>query len=119
MTYTSSSASMSPNYSRTINLICDRLGIERPQAEFRFHPVRKFRFDYAWPSRRLYVEIEGGIWVRGRHVRPATYEVDCEKYNLATLMGWRGFRFTPAMLKDGRALRTLADYFRAERLKED
>jgi very-short-patch-repair endonuclease len=78
-----------------------------PEREYRFMPNRRFRFDRAWPSIKLAVELEGGIWIRGRHTRPAGYEADCEKYNLAVCNGWRVLRFTGKMLKDGRAERTM------------
>ena len=75
-----------------------------PTPEFRFHPVRKWRLDLAWPDQRLYVEVDGGTWVGGRHNRGAGYEKDCEKLNAACVAGWRGLRVTVAMVKDGRAL---------------
>lgn len=70
-----------------------------PEQEYRFHSVRRWRFDFCWPTSKLAVEVEGGTWVRGRHVRGTGYEGDCEKYNAAVLGGWRVLRFTPAMLK--------------------
>ena len=39
----------------------------------------------------------------GRHVTPKGYIGDCEKYNMATLFGYRLFRFVPEQLKDGYA----------------
>jgi very-short-patch-repair endonuclease len=69
-----------------------------PDAEYRFHPVRKWRFDFAFPQHRIYVEVEGNAWRvagGGRHMQDS----DLEKYNAAALMGWRGFRFSPGMLK--------------------
>jgi very-short-patch-repair endonuclease len=47
----------------------------------------------------LAVEVEGGMWTRGRHVRGEGYEGDCEKYNAAVLGGWRVLRFTTGMLE--------------------
>ena len=69
-----------------------------PVAECRFHPVRRWRFDFAWPDSRVAVECEGGVWTRGRHTRGAGYEADCEKYNQAAALGWRVFRCTSGML---------------------
>ena len=69
-----------------------------PQREYRFAPPRRFRFDFAWPEHRVAVEVEGGTWAGGRHVRPQGYGRDCEKYNLAVALGWRVFRFTGGML---------------------
>jgi hypothetical protein len=75
--------------------------------EHRFAPPRHWRFDYAWPSLRLALEIEGGTWTGGRHVRARGYERDCEKYNAAALAGWTVLRATTSMLRDGRALAIL------------
>jgi len=69
-----------------------------PEDEYRFHPVRRFRFDFAWPDAKVAVECEGGIWSRGRHTRGKGYENDCIKYNLAQASGWRVFRCTGGML---------------------
>ena len=70
-----------------------------PVRELRFAPPRKWRFDFAWPARRVAVEIEGGIWSGGRHTRPQGYEGDLEKYNCATVEGWRVLRATGGMLE--------------------
>lgn len=53
---------------------------------------RRFRFDFAWPKRKVAIEIEGGIFMRGRHVRPSGFINDATKYNAATLQGWRVYR---------------------------
>ena len=63
--------------------------------EFKFHPKRRWRFDYAIPEYRIALEVEGGVWTGGRHTRPQGFLGDIEKYNTATLMGWRVFRTTP------------------------
>lgn len=80
------------------------LGIGGWEMEFRFCPERRWRFDFAWPKERLAVEIEGGAWIAGRHVRGKGYEQDCEKYNEAALRGWRLLRFTARQVRDGTAL---------------
>jgi len=71
-----------------------------PTPEYRFAPPRRWRFDRAWPERRVAVELEGGVWSGGRHTRPAGYEADVEKYNTATVEGWRVLRFTAKALRD-------------------
>jgi len=76
-------------------------GIPDPVPEFKFHPIRKWRFDYAWPTQKVAVEIEGGIWTRGAHVRGKHYLSDMGKYNEAAKLGWRVFRFTPQQFKHG------------------
>ena len=89
------------------------VGLPLPVEEFRFHPTRKFRFDLCWPDRKLAVEQEGGIWIRGRHTRGKGFATDCSKYNEAVLLGWRVLRVTTGMVSDGTALayieRALAD----------
>lgn len=63
--------------------------------EFRFHPVRLWRFDYAFPEHKIALEVEGGVWTGGRHTSSVGFLKDIEKYNTATLMGWRVLRTTP------------------------
>ncbi len=65
---------------------------------------RKWRFDFAWPELKIAVEIEGGIYTNGRHVRGKGFEDDCKKYNTATSLGWSVYRFTSSMVKSGHAL---------------
>lgn len=69
--------------------------------EHRFSTKRLFRFDIAFPSERIAIEIEGGIWSRGRHSRPSGMLKDMDKYNLAAELGWRVFRYdTGKVTKD-------------------
>lgn len=73
------------------------LGVECVK-EYKFHPERRWRFDYAIPEHKIALEVEGGVWTQGRHTRPQGFLGDIEKYNTATLMGWRVFRTTPTDL---------------------
>ena len=67
-------------------------------SEYRFHETRKWRFDFALPEKKLAIELEGGIWVKGAHTRGSHFNSDCEKYNNAALLGWRVFRITTDMI---------------------
>lgn len=78
-----------------------------PVSEYRFHPVRRWRFDLAWPNLRIAVEIEGGSYVGGRHSCGPGFWRDCEKYNEAALDGWIVIRVIPRMVRDGRAIEWL------------
>lgn len=71
-----------------------------PVAEYAFLPPRRWRFDYAWPDARVAVELEGGVYTNGRHVRPDGFTGDCVKYNHAALNGWRVLRFTGQLLSE-------------------
>jgi very-short-patch-repair endonuclease len=62
------------------------------EKEFRFHPTRKWRADFAHLPSRTLIEIEGGIYVNGRHNRGAGFAADLEKYFEAALAGWRVVR---------------------------
>jgi len=64
-------------------------GIPPPEYEYKFHPVRKWKFDICWPLQMVAVEVDGGIWIRGGHNRGAQMKKDWEKRNTATSMGWR------------------------------
>ena len=72
-------------------------------AEHRFHPARKWRWDFACPSQKIALELEGLVSgaVVGRHQTPPGYEKDCIKYNEGILQGWRLIRVTYAMLRSG------------------
>lgn len=72
--------------------------------EYKFHPVRRWRFDYAIPSHKVAIEVEGGVWTQGRHTRPRGFIGDMEKYNTATALGWRVLRVTPDTLTTGATL---------------
>ncbi len=91
------------DYGETLLIQLRLAGLPEPEREFLFHRKRKWRFDLAWPELLIAVEVEGGIWVGGRHVRGEGYEADCEKYNEAQLAGWMVLRFTPGMIKKGKA----------------
>lgn len=78
-------------------------GLPIPIREFRFAPPRLFRFDFAWTDRGIALEAEGGIWIQGGHNRGAAYADDLDKYNLATINGWRVFRISERQIRDGTA----------------
>ena len=66
--------------------------------EYRFHPVRKWRFDFAHLETMVAIEVEGGTRQGGRHNRHEGFKNDCTKYNAAELIGWRIFRLTGDMI---------------------
>ena len=96
-----------PSPTDAFTLLCkSELGVECVK-EFKFHPVRKWRFDYAIPSALVALEVEGGVWTGGRHINPKGFLNDMEKYNSATLMGWSVYRTTPDDLYTGKTLKLL------------
>lgn len=82
-------------------------GLPEPVRELRFHPDRRWRFDFAWPDALVAIEIDGATWTQGRHTRGKGYESDCEKLNEAALMGWQALRVTGRHVRSGQALEWL------------
>ncbi len=80
--------------------------LPEPKREFRFTD-RRWRFDFAWWEHKLAVEVEGLSFGKSRHTTLKGYQADCEKYNAATLLGWRVLRFTRRDIKKGNALSTI------------
>jgi hypothetical protein len=85
----------------TFSQILRGLGLPEPVTEHRFHPERRWRFDFAWPDLMVAVEVEGGVWVGGRHTRGKGFLADMEKYNHAAEAGWCVLRCTPTTLLSG------------------
>ena len=84
------------------------------EREYRFAPPRRWRADF-FISRYMgtigigpgwLIEVEGGSFTGG-HKRGKAYESDCDKQNAAMDLGFRVYRFTPAMVEDGRAFATI------------
>lgn len=87
----------------------EECGLPRPELEYKFHPERKWRFDFAFldwavsdgvrvapiPSSSLALECEGGLWTGGAHGRGSGIVRDIEKYNEAAALGWRVIRVQP------------------------
>lgn len=84
----------------------------RPTFEHRFCDTRKWRFDLALVDQGIGLEIEGGAWSGGRHTRGSGFIGDLEKYNAATLLGWRVLRFTPQQVMKGDAKEFMAQWLR-------
>lgn len=100
--------------SDALETILRQAGVTGWVREYPFASPRRFRFDFAWVEKRLAVECDGGTFTGGRHVRPAGFERDLEKINLAQIMGWTVLRFTFNMVADGRAVRTIEECLRAQ-----
>lgn len=101
-----------------LDVQCKGIGLPQVLPEWFFHKKRQWRFDFAFVELKLAVEIEGGIWARkgakkceecgevpkGGHSTGKGMLEDMEKYNAATIEGWRLLRVTPDQVQDGTAL---------------
>lgn len=83
--------------------ILKQTGVEY-ECEFSFHPKRKWRFDYVFPTRMVAIEYEGLFSQKSRHTTVKGYSEDCQKYNEAALLGYTLLRFTAKEVESGHAL---------------
>jgi hypothetical protein len=93
--------------SRFFLAMCKAFKLPEPTAEVRFHPTRRWRFDWAWESSRVALEINGGVWTGGRHSRGSGQIGDMEKLNEAQIAGWQVFQVTPKQVKSGEAFEVI------------
>lgn len=74
------------------------------EREFKFCSTRRWKADFRITGTRILVEVEGGTWSGGRHVRPQGYAADCEKYSWAAVNGWIVLRYTSDQIYSGKAV---------------
>ena len=70
-----------------------------PVREYCFHLTRKWRIDFAWPDRKLAVEIESSV-----HRIKSRFAGDLDKYNALQKQGWTLLRYTAKMVDSGEAI---------------
>jgi len=93
---------------------CKAMKAPEPKREYPFAHPRRWRFDFAWPSLMLALEVEGGIWTKGRHSRGSGMEADMEKYNHAARLGWRVLRYSTGMVESGQAISEVLEILKGE-----
>lgn len=88
-------------------------GLPVPEREYHFaKPERRWRFDLAYPTRGLAVELEGVVrgesyQLGGRHVSVKGFMDDIEKYGHAFALGWSVLRIMHRQIDSGEALQLL------------
>jgi hypothetical protein len=78
------------------------------KSEFFFVPGRKFKADIFIPSINCLIEYEGLVFGKNQegttgksgHTTAAGYSSNCEKYNMATLLGFKLLRYTAMNYKN-------------------
>lgn len=75
--------------------------------ELKFDIVRKFKFDFAIVVSeagknplKIAIEYEGLMSEKSGHTTITGYTSNCEKYNLACVLGWKVLRYTALNYKD-------------------
>jgi very-short-patch-repair endonuclease len=95
------------NLEELLLLLIRTEGLPEPEREYRFHPVRRWRFDFSYPERKIGIEVQGGTYIRGAHSRGTGLERDYEKYNQAQVLGWDVYQFSRKMIESGEAIETI------------
>ena len=94
--------------------VCEASGLPTPIPEYKFHPTRKWWVDWVISlEQNLAVEVEGGVWIGGRHTSGSGFVKDMEKYNAATCLGWRILRVQPKELCSATTMDMIARALRA------
>lgn len=111
-------ADSSPLEERFAALWQDAGGV-RLEREVRFHPTRRWRFDFADVARKIAYEIQGGLYqAQSGHRSHDGVTRDFEKLNAAQLLGWRVFQITTYTMKDAEYMAELAQFHREQLPKE-
>lgn len=80
--------------------------LPRPVLQHKFHPTRKWRWDFCFPDNMLAVEIQGGSFIGGGHNRGVQQAKDYEKHREAVKLGWRVLPFNTRDMSDADACAT-------------
>lgn len=87
--------SVEKDHMATVLFVLHRDGVITDyEEELVFHPVRKWRFDWAIPELKIAIEYEGLMSKKSRHTTIKGYTEDTIKYNEASKLGWRVLRYT-------------------------
>ena len=82
------------------------------EREYKFHPSRKWRADFAvWGIEPLFrleadilIEVDGATWTMGRHNHPTSVAKEYERTAAAAILGYRMIRCTTEQVNDGTCL---------------
>lgn len=83
-------------------------GLPEPVPEYVFAAPRKWRFDYAWPDQKVALEVQGGLFIKGRHTQGSWLLKEHEKLNTAAALGWRVCYCTPTEFNAGEGFSRVA-----------
>jgi very-short-patch-repair endonuclease len=96
-----------PDAGTVLEIHLRELGLEFVR-EFQFDANRDWRADFLIETNWrccpvILLEIEGSVWTQGRHTRGSGFLKDMEKYNTATMLGYRVLRFSTQQVERGEA----------------
>lgn len=93
------SSSLERTFVYYLRFLCPDL-TEGMVEQYRIVPDRRWRWDFAWPEKKVAIELHGGLWSSGAHTRAAGVQRDMNKANAATMAGWRVLYFSTDDLDD-------------------
>ena len=80
------------------------IGLHDFETDYRFHSVREWKLDIAWPDLRFAIEVDGTIKSgQGGHQTTEGMTEDYQKQCEAMFWGWQIMRCTGPMVKSGEA----------------
>ena len=68
--------------------------------EYKLLKDRKFKGDFAHPDSKTVIEIQGGIWIQGRHNRGSGYTKDCKRTLALIANGWKVIYLVESMFTE-------------------
>lgn len=79
------------------------------ERQFRFCPTRKWKADFLLLHYRILVEVDGGVWSRGKsgHNSGTGIAAGYERANEAQILDYKILRFEGNAIKSGEAIRTI------------
>lgn len=96
-----------------------------PVPQFKFHPERRWRFDFGFPAELVVVDVDGGIFAAengneaGRHARGAGIVAGFEKRNAAAELGFVVLCYGPPQVRSGEAATQIERIVTARRRAHD
>ena len=75
------------------------------EREYKFSPRRRWRLDFAWPERKVGVEIDGLVWGRpGGHQTVKGIIAASEKHEALMVAGWQILRVPGPWVAEGQRM---------------
>lgn len=75
--------------------------------------MKNYRFDYAWPNKKIAIEYQGGVFMRkSGHTNVTGQTRDWKKINEAQLKGWIVILVNPKTIDDGSFIKQLKRAFK-------
>jgi very-short-patch-repair endonuclease len=84
----------------------------RFEREVRFHPLRRWLWDFTLPEHRIAIEIQGAIWAgrKGGHTGGKGMQRDMDKRNAGAMLAWCLLTFSTQDISRGRAKAFIAEH---------